>query len=393
MLNEWLLYNSIILYYANKKGWDMKTDLNTVLSKDWLTVDWLLHTSCRDFLKTNANEVMWETHVWFGKEFVQEKILISELIDRFSLDDSLISETNIREMIAKEIEIPVKGKKLRMVLTTELLDAPKWWATNQAQVKKVTTPTITLTAKEMKITIYYTDLLLEDSVINMAEYVLWAIADAYETSIHEVLINWDTETWDNANINIIDGTIAELPDWAWTDFLMADWIRKTAIANGATVDAGWNLAIEVIRSARSAMWIKWGKPQELRIVPDYQTYMDLLNLTEVETIEKFWDAATVVNWVLEAIDWIKIVKREEMQRALANWTISKTPASNNKWQLAIVHIPSIHVWLRRWLMTELSRYAEDGATWITWRARVAVTLENVQNNLTPTCCASLITNI
>lgn len=392
-LTEDLLYNSIILYYANKKGWEMKNDLNNILSKSWLTVDWLLHSQAKDFLKTNANEVMWEWQTWFGKEFVQDKILVSELIDRFNFDWSLLSEANVREMIAKEIEIPVKWGKLRMVLTAEQANSPMWGASNQAQVKKISTPTITLTSKELKITVYYTDSLLEDSVINMAEYVLWAIADAYETSIHEIIINWDTATSSNTNINVIDWALTDLADGASTDFLAADWIRKLAIANSKTVDANWNLDVSVIRAARAAMGVKWGKPGELRLIPDYQTYIDLLNLTEVETIEKFGDAATIKDWVLEAIDWIKIVNREEMWRAKADGTISKTASNNVKWQIALVHIPSVHVWLRRWLTTELSRYAEDATTWVTGRARVAVTIENVQNNRGATSAAALIVNI
>ena len=174
---------------------------------------------------------------------------------------------------------------------------------------------------------------------------------------------------------------------------MADGIRKTAIANSATIDAGWNLAIENIRSARAKMWMKWVNPANLRLVPDIETYFDLMNLTEVETIEKFGDSATIVNGVLTALDWIKIVNREELLRATANGKISATPANNTKGQIAIVHIPSVKIGIRRNLTTELSRYAEDGITGVTGTARVAVTLDNTQNNTGTTCASALIVNI
>jgi len=392
-LTEQLMYNAITLLHINKKGWEMEADLNKVLSADNVTVKKLLETNVADFIKTNANEVLWTTQVGFGKEFVEETILATELIERLKVGWSLLAEATIKLMEGKSIDIPVRGKRVRMSLTVENLDSPTGWSVNTTQVKKPGTASITLTAKEMKITIYYSDTWLEDSVIAVAEYVLSAIADAYDTSIHEVLLNWDVDTGANTNINIIDWNTSALPDWDKTDLLLADWARKIAIANSWTVSAGWNLAIENIRSARAKMGAKGIDPTKLRMVPDLATYTEMMNLTEVETIEKFGDSATIKNWVLEAIDWIKIINREEMLRATATWEISATPANNVLWQIAIIHTPSINVWVRRGLTTELSRYAEDGTTGITGSARIAVTFDNTQNNILATLPCALIVNI
>ena len=393
MLTNELFYNSILLYHVNKKGGDMKADLNKILAKDNLTVDKLLNSTAKDFIKTNANEVMGTTQVGFGKEFVQETILSSELIERLQTNGSLLVDATIKLMTGKSLDIPVKGRRLRMTIGTEKVNAPTGGATDTAQVKKPGTASINLTAKKMNITIYYYDEWLEDSVIAVAEYILNAIYEAYESSIHEVLLNGDTETGANANINIIDWNTSALPDGNKTDLLMSDWIRKVAIDKDSVVDAGGNLAIENIRSARAKMWVKGLNPAKLRLVPDTQTYFDLMNLTEVETIEKFGDAATIKNWVLEALDWIKIVNREEMLRATATGEISATAGNNTKGQIAIVYTPSVFVWLRRWLTTELSRYAEDQVTWITGSARVAVTIEDEQNNIAETSPCALIVNI
>lgn len=392
MLTQEMLYNAITLYHVNKKGWEMKSDLEKVLAEKNLSVDKMLNMSWLDYLK-NANEVMATTQTGYGKEWVQETILSSELIERLKLSDSLLVDATIKLMDWKTLDVPVRGWRVRMTLTTELVNAPTGWATNASQVKKLSTPKITLTAKEMKITIYYSDTFLEDSVIAIAQYVLDSIADAYESSIHEVLINGDTATGANVNINIIDANTSTLADWDKTDFLAANGWRKIAISKSATVDAWGNLAIENIRSARAKMWAKWINPAELRLVPDLETYLELLNLSEVETIEKFGWAATIVNGKLAAIDWIKIINREELLRATANGTISATPANNTKGQILLVHTPSINVWIRRGLTTELSRYAEDGITWVTWTARVAVTFNDVQNNVLPTSPAALIVNV
>jgi hypothetical protein len=56
-------------------------------------------------------------------------------------------------------------------------------------------------------------------------------------------------------------------------------------------------------------------------------------------------------------------------------------------------MPSVIVGIRRGLTTELSRYAEDGTTGVTGTARVAVTLDNTQNNTLATSPSALIVNI
>jgi hypothetical protein len=61
------------------------------------------------FLKTNANEVMGTEQVGFGKEWVEETILSSELIERLKLSDSLLVDATIKLMDGKSLDIPVRG--------------------------------------------------------------------------------------------------------------------------------------------------------------------------------------------------------------------------------------------------------------------------------------------
>lgn len=372
----------------------MEKDLNNVLKNENVTVAKLLEMDANAFYKTNANEVLSTTQVGFGKEFVEETILAKELIERLETNDSLLVDATIKLMSGKSVDYPVRGGKVRMSLQVENLDDPKGQSNPSSQVKKPGTASINLTAKTMKITIYYSDDWLEDSVINVAEYVLGSIADAYETSIHEVLINGDVATGATTNINAIVGNTSALPDGDKTDLLMADGGRKLAFTTGATVDALTNLAIENIRSARALMGVKGLDPSKLRMTPDTQTYFDLMNLTEVETIEKFGDAATIKNGVLVALDGIKIVNREEMGQALATGKQDiVTPANNSTGSILITHTPSVNVGIRKGLTTELSRDAELSTTGVTGRARIAVTLNNVQNNIKATSPSALIINI
>lgn len=391
---EALFYNAITLMHVNKKGGDMLTDFAAALknSNETHTVSQLLNMTGEEFLKTNANEAMSTGQAGFGQEFVQEVVLSSELIERLNVDGSLLEGATIKLMNSKTLEAPVRGKKRRMFSTVENDSAPTGGAV-AGENTKARTASVSLEAKTLIVTIYYSDDLLEDSVIDIAEFVMGEITASYETSVHEILINGDTATTANTNINAIDGGVADLENGAKTETLLFDGGRKLAFEKSATVDAGGNLAVENIRAGRALMGVKGLDPTKLRLVPSLASYYELMSLSPVETIEKFGDAATIKNGVLVAIDGIKIVHREEMRKALASGKISKTAASNVKGSMLITHQPSVVFGIRRGLTTETSRYAEEQLTGVTGKARVALEFNDVQNNIDPTSPVALIHNI
>lgn len=391
---ETLFFNAIALMHANKKGGDMLNDMSEVLknSGEQHSIRDLLDMTGAEFLRTNANEVMSTGQAGFGKEFVEEVVLSAELIDRLRESGSILAKATIKQMGGKKVDTAVRGAKLRMVGTTENATAPTGGAV-AGENKKGRTASISLEAKTLIITVYYSDELLEDSIFDIAEFVMGEITDSYETSLHQIIINGDVDTGANTNINIIDGNTSALPDGNKTDLLKFDGARKLAIGKSAIVDAGGNLAVVNIRAGRAKMGVKGLNPANLVLVPDTETYFDLMGLSPVETIEKFGDSATIKNGVLTAIDGIEIVNREEMLRATATGEISATGASNTKGQMLILHAPSLIVGIRRGLTTETSRYAEEQETGITGSARVAVNLNDVQNNTSATSPAALIVNI
>lgn len=391
MSKEKALYSVLALSHIAKNT-DMKQDFANILTKvgEAKTIDQLLNMPAEDFIKTNANEVMSTGQTGFGKEFVEEVVLVKELIERLQTSGNLLSKATIRHMTAKKMSFPVRGGKLRMVSVSENSTLPEL-KNAKGQVKKAVTASISMEAKTFAITIYISDELLEDSVINMANYIMTEIATAYETTLHEIIINGDTATGANTNINIIDGNTNALPDGDNTDILKFEGGRKLAITKGAVVDAGANLDISVIRSARATMGLKGVNPHDLVLVPDIQTYFTLMNTPTDILLKTF--GATIENGVLTALDGIKIEMREEMVKANTEGKISKTPSNNNKGQMLIVHTPSLNIGIRRGLTTETSRYGELMTTGVTGSARLSVMFDDTQNNAQATSPASLITNI
>jgi len=374
------------------KNQEMKNDLNSILASSDLTVDKMLRMNWTDFVNTNANEVMWTGQTGFGKEWVETEVIVAELLARIENSESLLSLATRGFPDIDKILFPVNGKRVRMIMLEENKDQPQNKTLTEAQIKKVSTPLVEVNAKEFVITVYVSDKLMRQSVVNIANYIMDEIVKAYENTAHEIILNGDTKTG-TGNINIIDWNTSALPWWAKSDLLAFDWARKVAIDKGATVDAQNNLELSVIRKARAKMGIKWVNPGDVVMVVEQNAYFDLLNLSEVETMEKFGASATVKDWVLASIDWMKIIPREELGLTLANWTISATEENNVYSQIALIHTPSLLAGNTYGLTTELSRYAEEKTTGMTGSVWFAMWWNDEQNNNRATSPVALIVNI
>jgi len=391
-----LMYNALALNYVAKQP-EMKADLNAVFAEEGLTVDKLLKMNGVSFLQTNANEVMNTGATGFGKEFVEKEILYSEILQRITNDGSLLTASSIKTMFADVEIFPVEGADVYMTNTTEAADKATG-TTPAGQNQRAGTLNFTITAKDLVVTVEISDQLARRSVVDIANYVLDKIAKALESTIHELVINADTATAANTNINAIDGAISALPKGgAKAATLNNDGLRKIAIANNTVtsptvIDALGNLDLSVIRAARAGMGEKGIDPTNLVLIPQRKAYFELLNLTPAETMEKFGDAATVKLGKIVAIDGMRIVYRKEFTLATDDGTISVTSANNDKSGIIIAYQPAINVGIREGLTTEEQRYASEKITAVTGSAVVGVTIENVTKDLDGSP-AALIVNI
>lgn len=389
-----MIYNSLVLLNS-KKDVDVKTKVNERLKKNKvefkgmeMKVDSLLNLTCQQFLETNANEAMGSELVGEWKEFIDQEILITEIIDRVSKGTSLLSLITPRRMGGKKVSYPAKGKRKRMFLVDESVNVP--WDTEKNM--KAKTLNVTLEAFELAATIYIPDSLLEDSVINMAQYVLDELTEAYESSAHHIILNGDTAVADDTNINIIDGAVADLE---YNDVLLANGARKIALsqASSAGFVSAWTLELADIREARKKMGAKGIDPTKLVLVVEHNTYFGLLGLSQIETMEKFGDAATIKNGVITAIDGIQVIPREELAKTNAAGKVSDTASNNTKGQIVLIHTPSVNFGTRRDFKTESQREASERRTAITGSARVALTIDNNQTSEEATLPAVVIGNI
>lgn len=393
------LYNAVLIQRVHNTVWTKREKAETALNKMFKNakidakVENFYDMSFEQFMETNANEAMSTGQVWFGKEFVDEEILVAMLIERLEDENSLlwlIPSSNIKRMNGKKETLPARGKKIRMVGWSENVDIP---ATVTAQLKKAKTVSLSIEAKKLILTVPYTDELLEDSVIAIGTYVIQELSSAFDTSMHQVIINGDTVTGASVNINIIDANTSTLDDGDVTDFIVInDGARKKAFDNTATVNAGV-LDLTDIRGARAKMGIKWVNPANIAMVVSIDVYTKLLGLAQVETSDKFKENATIIKWVLTHIDGMRIIVREELGNATATGEVSGTPALNTTGQIVLIHLPSLWMWIRRGFSTEAERNVKEQQTEVTGSSRVDVVFNDLQVNEQATSSTALIFNI
>jgi HK97 family phage major capsid protein len=185
----------------------------------------------KNFVESNANDIMATSADGFGKDFIEDDVLIGQLLERVETSKSILSKFNFKKMLNGTQSVPVRGKKIRMRLTQESTDTTG----TTAKRKRVPTGKMTITATELVVTIPYSDTFAEDSVVNAVTYIMNALYEAFENSLVEILINGDTATADNTNINIIDGVVNNLPE---DDILAIDGLRKKAIEKAVIPSVG-----------------------------------------------------------------------------------------------------------------------------------------------------------
>lgn len=231
------------------------------------------------------------------------------------------------------------------------------------------TGSITLVSKKFTAITYLSWELDEDSIVSIRPYVEGKISKAYIELLDKVMINGDTTTGATGNVNLDDATPT-----AGTYYLQMDGMRKAAIDNSKTLNAG-TLDSTDFRSARKLLGRKGLNPSKLLWILSADVYYKLLGLTQVETIEKFGTAATFVNGTLSAIDWIEVVTNGDVPNTEADWKVSTTGGNNTLGTAILVYKDDIITGFKRELKTNVEYLPANDQFRISAHTRFAMTIK------------------
>lgn len=309
-------------------------------------------------LETKADEAM---NTWDGEsDGAVSEGFANTIIEKIRDAKSLYSVLNPSfNMPTSKWTIPLEWGDPEFYFTWENGDVPA----DEYKNSKAGLGNVELNASKLTAITYLSGELDEDSIVGMRTYIQDKLAKSFIKQRDALLINGDKDiTATNINTDVVPT--------GGSYFLAQDGLRKTAIWAGKTVDV-WAFELSDIREARSQLKEKGVNPEDLRLVLGYDAYYKLLNLSQVETIEKFGTAATVVNWVLKFVDGIEIVVSWVMWKTLADGTISANTVLNTKGTWVLVHVDSVYTWIRRDMTVFMSYLEERDQYRVTAHARIA----------------------
>lgn len=303
----------------------------------------------------------------------------SDFIDT-GMASTVLQKVRDAQSLLGKLPTPMIMPTSSYVLPTEWAD-PTFYATAENTAWPWTeyassnagTSTITLVAKKFTAITYLSGELDEDTIVSIRPYIETKIANAYVELLDKGIINGDTVTASTGNVNLDDATPT-----AWSYFLHLDWLRKSAITNGNTVNAG-TLDSTDFRAARQKLGRKGLNPSKLLWVLSADVYYKILGLTQVETIEKFGTGATFVNGVLQAVDWIEIITNGDVPNTEADWKVSTTAGNNTLGTAILVYKEDIITGFKRELKTNVEYLPEVDQFRISAHTRFALTIRGTDS--------------
>lgn len=255
--------------------------------------------------------------------------------------DSLVSDIRSVPMAAPTSYVPISGEIPEMLFVGEsTTNGASAYASSKTPSSKVT-----LTAKKFTIQQIWSAELEEDSIVPFIPFLRQMLAVSAAQHLGSAYYNGDTTNAGTGNINSDDADPGDTKHYLAWDGIRHDWLVTTT-GQGINQAAALDIAnINVARGRLSGIdddvdnavkTINWGRnARELRIVCDWDTYMNLLGSDKVVTVDKYGANAPIVNGELGSIWGIPIISPSYASKTEADGKASGTEASNTKGQITV----------------------------------------------------------
>lgn len=265
----------------------------------------------------------------------------SELWAAARNNDGIASAIRSVPMSAPTMYIPIDGGLPEMHLVDESVEQNATAYTTS----KTGSQRRTFTAKKFTIQEIWSGELNEGSIIDFVPFLRDKMNMSAAMHLGSAMYNGDTTNAATGNINSDDADPADTRHYLAFDgirhyFIVDDTGNRTDHGGAAITTAAINTARGYLGGANNSVNsldnIHWGQnPGDLRLVANWGTYIKMLELDEVKTIDKLGNAATIVTGQLGALDGVPILVPAYATKTEADGKLSATPASNTLGQIGI----------------------------------------------------------
>lgn len=319
-------------------------------------------------IKSNELESLAQTN--YGAEWAADSWR-AELWSKVRQDNVIAPLFNMIELPTNPYELPFESTDPTVYYVPESADASQLSPTgSNIPITKVGSGKITMNAKKLALRLAWTGELNEDSILPVVGTYRGQAIRAMQNAIDYAILNGDTATVGNANVNYIDGTPA-----ANSKFLVFNGIRKYCLVThaGQGMDADSLPTLDLMRTARFKLDPAYAlRPRELAWIVDDQTYSKLLGIEEFATMDKAGAAATNLTGQVGVIDGVPVFASAEMGLARADGMISSSSINNTFGSAVIVARPNWLVGYRRQVQAAVEYLSYADAYHLTLTARLTL---------------------
>lgn len=255
--------------------------------------------------------------------------------------DGIVDRIRSIPMAHPTVVVPIDGDLPEMLFVGESTTAGATaYATSKTGSNKAT-----LVAKKFTIQEIWSGELDEDSIVTFTPFLRERLGMATGLYVGSTMYNGDNTNAGTGNINSDDADPADTKHYLAYDGIRHYWLVDAA---GQGFDMAGQLDLRQIDRARGRLNggdddvdnliknINWGtNAASLIAVPDWDTYMNMLNFDEVRTVDRYGAQATILNGELGRVSGIPIVSPSYASKTEADGKASTTEANNTKGQLTV----------------------------------------------------------
>jgi HK97 family phage major capsid protein len=232
------------------------------------------------------------------------------------------------------------------------------------------TGSVTLTAGKVMGEIDFSDELTEDSILAIRNILVADMNDKMTQAIDNVILNGDTTTG-TTNINYyltggsnIGATNKVLIFNGLRHFALVDNTSQKSALSAAPTQDGFLTVMKLMGKYAT-------RPTECACIVDPWTYLAMLDISELVTIDKYGSNATIFNGEVGKIHGISIIPSEEFGKTDTAGYVNQTSGSNTKGSLVIFHRPSVIAGRKRLVTLESDRDIQKQQTILVISTRMA----------------------
>lgn len=322
-------------------------------------------------LAVKSDEVMHSDLTSYGDEWVPT-LWSREIWRRIRLRARVLPLFADWEMPSNPAEYPIESSGFTIYKVAETADeaALVIGSNNPFSDSQVTTGKLTFTAGKMGALGYFSEELVEDSIIPLVPQLRRQIADDMAHGVDDILINGD-ETTGTGNISYYGSSIGST-----SRYLTIDGLRHVPlVGNTNNKRDGGAITYEDITATRKLMGTN-GKyavdPSKLVLLPDLAVVYKLIDLAEVITVDKYGPNATILTGELGKIMGIPIVLTEDYPLTDSSGYINATGSSNTVGSFLIVRRDGVRVGWRRHVKVTVGDLPYSDAHYVLASARFDV---------------------